>query len=84
MMRSEYTQRNADALRTLVEEHDVKLRRLPDEALRRLSELSMQVLEEAANADSLNRQVWGTMKAFREKVWVYHVISEKSMCGLRG
>lgn len=84
MMLDEYTRRNADALRTLVEEHGVQLRRLPDDVLARLRELSLQVLEETANADSLNRQVWDSMEAFREKVWAYHAISEQSLYGLRG
>lgn len=83
-MLDEYTRRNAEALETLVNEHNVQLRRLPDEVLERLRELSKQVLEETADADALNRQVWDSMEAFKEKVWAYHAISEKSMYDLRG
>lgn len=83
-MLDEYTRRNAEALDTLVNEHKVQLRRLPDEVLDRLRELSRDVLEETANADALNRQVWDSMEAFRERVWAYHAISEKSMYDLRG
>lgn len=83
-MLDEYTRRNADALDTLVNEHKVELRRLPDEVLDRLRELSRDVLEDTANADPLNRQVWDSMEAFREKVWAYHAISEKSLYDLRG
>jgi TRAP-type mannitol/chloroaromatic compound transport system substrate-binding protein len=82
-MLDEYTRRNADALNTLVNEHNVDLRRLPDEVLDRLRELSKQVLEDTANADPLNRQVWDSMEAFREKVWAYHAISEQAMYALR-
>lgn len=83
-MLDEYTRRNAEALDTLVNEHKVQLRRLPDEVLDRLRELSKEVLEETANADALNRQVWDSMEAFRAKVWAYHALSEKSMYDLRG
>ncbi len=83
-MLDEYTRRNDEALDTLVNEHQVQLRRLPDEVLDRLRELSKEVLEETADADALNRQVWDSMEAFREKVWAYHAISEKTMYDLRG
>ncbi|PAU86979.1 ABC transporter substrate-binding protein [Pseudomonas sp. WN033] len=83
-MLDEYTRRNADALNTLVNEHQVQLRRLPDEVLERLHELSMQVLDETANQDPLNRQVWDSMEAFRQKVWANHALGEQIMYGLRG
>ncbi|WP_304641926.1 TRAP transporter substrate-binding protein [Pseudomonas sp.] len=83
-MLDEYTRRNADALQTLVNDHGVQLRRLPDEVLERLRELSMQVLEETAAATPLNKQIWDSMEAFRERVTAYHAISEQAMYGLRG
>jgi TRAP-type mannitol/chloroaromatic compound transport system substrate-binding protein len=82
-MLDEYTRRNADALQTLVNEHGVQLRRLPDEVLERLRELSADVLKDTAGADPLNQRVWDSMEAFREKVWAYHAISEGAMYGLR-
>lgn len=83
-MLDEYTRRNADALQTLVNEHGVQLRRLPDEVLDRLRELSAEVLAETASADPLNQRVWDSMEAFREKVWAYHALSEQAMYALRG
>lgn len=83
-MLDEYTRRNADALQTLVNEHGVQLRRLPDEVLDRLRELSAEVLAETASTDPLNQRVWDSMEAFREKAWAYHAISEQAMYGLRG
>jgi len=82
-MLDEYTRRNAEALQTLVTEHRVQLRQLPEPVLDRLRELSTQVLEETANIDELTRQVWDSMEAFREKVSAYHAISEQAMYGLR-
>lgn len=82
-MLDEYTRRNAEALDTLVNEHQVQLRRLPDEVLERLRELSGAVLEDTANADPLARQVWDSMQAFRDKVWAYHALGEQAMYALR-
>ena len=82
-MLDEYTKRNADALDTLVNEHGVELRRLPDSVLDRLRDISMDVLEETAAANPLNREVWDSMQAFREKVNAWHAISEKAMYDLR-
>jgi len=83
-MLDEYTKRNADALDTLINEHGVELRRLPDSVLERLRDISMDVLEETAAANPLNREVWDSMQAFREKVNAWHAISEKAMYDLRG
>ncbi|MBA6419399.1 TRAP transporter substrate-binding protein [Pseudomonas sp. 5Ae-yellow] len=82
-MLDEYTKRNADALDTLVNEHGVELRRLPDSVLDRLRDISMDVLEETAAANPLNREVWDSMQAFRGKVNAWHAISEKAMYDLR-
>lgn len=83
-MLDEYTRRNADALHTLVNDHGVQLRRLPDDVLARLRQLSQEVLEETAAATPLNKQIWDSMEAFRERVQAYHAISEQAMYGLRG
>lgn len=83
-MLDEYTRRNAEALDTLVSQHGVQLRRLPDPVLQRLRELSQQVLEDTANQEPLNRAVWDSMEAFRQKVWANHALGEQVMYGLRG
>jgi len=83
-MLDEYTRRNAEALDTLVNQHGVQLRRLPDPVLQRLRELSQQVLEDTANQEPLNRAVWDSMEAFRQKVWANHALGEQVMYGLRG
>ncbi|HAF91073.1 MAG: ABC transporter substrate-binding protein [Pseudomonadales bacterium] len=82
-MLDEYGRRNAEALHTLVDEHNVQLRRLPDAVLERLRDISADVLEETAAMDPLNREVWDSMQAFREKIQAWHAISEKAMYDLR-
>ncbi|SDS69292.1 TRAP-type mannitol/chloroaromatic compound transport system, substrate-binding protein [Halopseudomonas sabulinigri] len=82
-MLDEYTKRNAEALDTLVNEHGVQLRRLPDAVLERLRDISLDVLEETAAANPLNREVWDSMQAFRDKVNAWHAIGESAMYALR-
>jgi len=82
-MLDEYGRRNAEALHTLVNEHHVQLRRLPDSVLDRLRDISGDVLEETAAMDPLNREVWDSMQAFRERIQAWHALGEKAMYDLR-
>lgn len=75
---SEFTARNAQALRTLVEEHGVKLRRLPDDVLARLKAASAEVVAEAAESDPLARRVHDSYMSFLEESRAYHAISEQA------
>ncbi|SDU34101.1 TRAP transporter substrate-binding protein [Halopseudomonas salegens] len=82
-MLDEYTLRNAEALDTLVNQHQVQLRKLPDDVLTRLHELSIDVLEETADSSELNREIWDSMEAFRKKVWPSQQLGEQAMYALR-
>lgn len=83
VMHDEYTLRNAEALDTLVNQHQVQLRKLPDDVLARLRELSADVLEETASRSDLNREIWDSMEAFRKKVWAKQALGEQAMYALR-
>ena len=50
-MLAEFTARNHEALATLIDEHGVELRPFPDDVLRRLKELSHEVIDEIAGRD---------------------------------
>ena len=54
---AEYTHHNGRALRTLVEEHGVQVRKFPDDVLAALKKTSAEVLEDAANSDAFTRKV---------------------------
>lgn len=82
-MLDEFTARNAAALNTLVTEHGAQLRRLPDDVLRRLWELSNDVLEEAAGDDELNQRILASYRAFLADVRGYHAISEQAYMNVR-
>jgi TRAP-type mannitol/chloroaromatic compound transport system substrate-binding protein len=80
---SEFTARNSQALDTLVEEHGVKLRRLPDEVLERLQQASREVVAEAAKGSPLAQRIHDSYMSFLEEVRDYHDISEQAYLDAR-
>ena len=83
-MLAEYTARNNAALQTLVNEHQVDVRRLPDAVLRRLRELSDEVVAGIAGEDPLSRRVYESFTGFRTQVEAWHDISERAYLNVRG
>lgn len=77
-MLDEYTARNNAALVSLVEEHGVQLRRLPDDVLIELHRISDQVLAELVAKDPLAQRVYESQKAFQKQATDYHEISEEA------
>jgi TRAP-type mannitol/chloroaromatic compound transport system substrate-binding protein len=82
-MLAEYTARNNQALRTLVDEHGVELRKLPDDVLARLRELSDQVVAEIAEHDDMSRRVYASFQTFRDQVRQWSDISERAYLNAR-
>ena len=82
-MLAEYTARNNEALKELVEEKDVKLRRFPDDVINRLREMSDQVVKDLAKKDEMAGKAYESYKAFRDKVVPYTDISEKTYLDIR-
>ncbi|MGY4877771.1 TRAP transporter substrate-binding protein [Vreelandella aquamarina] len=79
----EYTARNNDALETLVNEHDVELRRIPDEVLAQAREHSDDVVAELAESSDLAARIYESYSAFQDKVENYHAISEQAYYNAR-
>lgn len=67
-MISEFTFRNAQALDTLVNEHDVKLRAFPDDVMQALYEASQEVIREQTEDDTDSKKVYDSYYAFQETV----------------
>jgi len=82
-MLDEYTARNNQALKDLVEKHGVQLRPFPDEVLEKLKGLSVEVLEELAAKDPMSKKVYESYKAYKENVQEYHKISEQAYLNAR-
>jgi len=83
-MLTEYIARNNRALRTLVDEHQVDVRQLPDSVLKRLRELSDQVVAEVAAKDELSQRVHASFQAFRDQVVQWSDISARAYLNARG
>jgi len=82
-MLSEFTARNNASLETLVNEHGVEIRALPDDVIRAFKGLSREVVKEAAEKDELSRRIYSSYMAFLEDVRSYHAISEQAYLNAR-
>lgn len=82
-MLSEFTARNNAALNTLIDEHGVQLRRLPDDVIAGLRDASTEVVAEIAEADPLARRIYDSYMAYFHDVRRYHAISEQAYLNLR-
>lgn len=82
-MLAEFTARNSAALRTLVEEHGVDVRPLPDDVLAGLRAASRDVVAEAARGSELGERIHRSYMAFLELVRDYHAISEQAYINAR-
>ena len=82
-MLAEFTARNNAALRTLVDEHGVELRELPQDVLQAFKDASRDVVAEAAEGDPLAQRIHASYMQFLEDVKSYHAISEQPYINLR-
>jgi TRAP-type mannitol/chloroaromatic compound transport system substrate-binding protein len=82
-MLSEYTARNNQALKTLVDKHGVKVMALPDDVLKRLRVLSDDVVAELADSDAMARRVYDSVMGFKEQVSAWHELSERAFLRAR-
>ena len=77
-MLSEFTARNSQALKTLVDEHGVQLRRFSDELLAQIGKVSAEVVAEIAGQDPFSSRVYESFDAFRKNSIAYTRISEEA------
>lgn len=75
-MLAEYTARNQDALRQLVDTHKVEFRRLPDPVLAALREQADAVLADLARSDAFAKRVHDSYVAYRAQVRAWAAVSE--------
>ena len=75
---SEFEARNGAALVKLIEEHNVQLRRFPEQVLADLRVLAKQVVDEEANKNPLARKVADSFEAFRKQWGAWSDVSERS------
>lgn len=82
-MLNEFTARNNAALQTLLNEHGVELRPLPDEVVNRLREISAEILDEVAANDPLSKRIVESYKQFHHEVRQWSAISEEAYFNVR-
>ena len=82
-MALEYIARNNDALETLVHEHNVDVRKLPDDVISKLAALSKEVTAELGYTDPLARKIFDSYSNFFEKSRAWLDISERAYLNLR-
>lgn len=78
IMLAEFNANNARALDTLINEHGVILRKFNDDILRRLGEVSAEVVAEAANHDDLARRIFESYSAARAGSMRWGEIAEQA------
>ncbi len=82
-MLSEYMARNNDALETLVDEHHVQVRRLPDDVIGELRRLSAEVVAEEAAKSPQATKIYQAYRGFLDKVVRWDDISERTYLNVR-
>ncbi len=80
---SEFTSRNNAALRELVDEHGVKLRKLPDDVLKELHDIAVEMAAELPGDDELAQRIYESFTSYRDQVSDYHEISERAYINAR-
>lgn len=82
-MLDEYTARNNAALQSLVDEHGVQLRRLPDDVLLALWQGTQTAMQELVESDPMAAKVYASYSEFYKGVRNYHHISEQAYLNAR-
>lgn len=75
-MLDEYTARNNQALKDLVEKHQVQLRKLPDDVLKKLKEISVEVVKAQVTDNDVSKRIYQSVIDFQAQAQSYHRISE--------
>ncbi|MEY3017545.1 MAG: hypothetical protein RL336_680 [Pseudomonadota bacterium] len=82
-MLDEYTARNNDALQSLINDHGVQLKKLPDDVLIALRDTSEDVVRELVQGDEFAERVYQSWHQYLEKVSAYQRISEQAFVNAR-
>jgi len=82
-MLGEFNRHNGAALKTLIAQHGVKLRRFPDDVMAALGKASAQVLGELEAADDLTKRTHRSFHAFREEALSWSRLSDQGFLDMR-
>lgn len=82
-MLDELTAKSSEALRIMVEKHNVQLRRFPDDVLIELKKASDEVLADMVKSDPFTQKVYDSYSKFYKDVRQYHLITESAYINAR-
>jgi len=82
-MLSDFTYNNGVALQKLVNEHDVQLRRYPDEVLEKLRTIGEAFISDLSNESELTGRIYASFQAYTDIVRPWTAISERPLLNLR-
>lgn len=82
-MLAEFTARNSSSLQTLVNDHGVELRKLPDDVLAKLKVLSEEVVAEIAATDPLAARIHASYTKFLADQISYQAIADQAYLNAR-
>lgn len=80
---NEMTSKNPEALRVLVEENNVDLRRFSDDTLITLANTTGTMLNDLASGDALSREILDSLLSFRERASGNTTIGERAILEAR-
>ena len=80
---AEFNTNNGSALRQLVDEHDVQLRRFPNSVLSEIGRISGEVVSEVGNSDALTKRVYESFLRSRKESIGWSRISDQSFWSAR-
>lgn len=75
-MLAEFTEKNNEALRILVEEHGVQVKRLPQDVLDKLESISEELVAEQGQANELAKKIYASYLDFKKKARAWKTISQ--------
>ncbi len=81
-MLSEFESKNNTYLKKLVDEHNVKLKRFPEDVLKTFKRYTKEVIEELVSRDPLSRKVYLSFQGFKKDVSQWARISEMAYYSL--
>jgi TRAP-type mannitol/chloroaromatic compound transport system substrate-binding protein len=80
---AEYTAKNNNALRELLDVHEVELRPLPADVLRELYKISNEVIAEIPGDEELAKRIYDSYVNYRDAVVAYQDIAERAYVNAR-
>lgn len=79
----EFAARNQQALVNLTTEHEIELKRFPNEVLAELRRHSLTVMRDLSRNDATLGRVYASYRAYADSIGAWHEIAEGSHAGIR-